>query len=86
MLERRRVSTGIEFLNKSHALPVNMDISKPHWVNLVIVRSPRWIFISSPIGFFDASLVEKLLPCLTPENLWKFYILPGELGSLQRGI
>ena len=34
------------------------------WVNLVFVSSPQWIFISSPINFLDASLVEKLFPDL----------------------
>ena len=48
------------------------------WVNLVFVNSPCWVFVSSPIGFLNASQVDKLLPSLNPENLWKFYIFPVE--------
>ena len=43
---------------------------------LVFVRSPRWVFISSPIGFHDASSVEKLLPGLTSKIFIKIYIFP----------
>ena len=47
------------------------------WVNLVFVNSPRWISISSPIGFLYTSPVEKELLDFKPENFWKFYIFPG---------
>ena len=54
------------------------------WVNLVFVSFSVWIFISSPIGFLDASTVEKLLD-LTPETFWKYYISPAESSSPYRG-
>ena len=55
------------------------------WVNLIFVSSPRWIFISSPNGFIDSSQVDKLLPGLNLENLWKYYIFYGESSSSHRG-
>ena len=54
------------------------------WVNLVFVSFSVWIFISPPIGFLDASTVEKLLD-LTPETFWKYYISPAESSSPYQG-
>lgn len=51
----------------------------------LFVSSPRWIVTSSPIGFLNVSLVEKLLPGLTSQNFWKFYIFLGESISLHWG-
>ena len=66
------------------------------WVNQVymvfsqsniFINSPRWIFISSPVGFFVSlggfliSPVENLLLGLTPGKFWKFGIFPGESRS-----
>ena len=49
--------------------------------NVVFVSSPRWIFILSSIGFFDALPVEKLFPGLPPKMFWKFGIFPVESSS-----
>ena len=57
----------------------------------IFINSPRWIFISSPVGFVVSSLdflispVENLLLGLTPEKFWKFDIFPGESSSPYRG-
>ena len=53
-------------------------------VNHVFVSSSPWISILSPISV-SASLVEKLLPCLSPEFLWNLYIFPTHLSSFHRG-
>ena len=50
----------------------------------IFVSSPRWIFVSSLVGFV-VSLVENLLIDLTPKNVWKFSIFPGELSGLHQG-
>ena len=48
----------------------------------IFISSPRWIFISSPVGFvvspvgFLISLGENLLLGLTPEKFWTFGIFP----------
>lgn len=43
-----------------------------------------------PDGFLDASPMEKLLPGLTPENFWKFYIFLASQaapdGVLRQGV
>ena len=52
-------------------------------VNLAFVSSPSRIFISSPIGF-HASPVEKLLPGLTTEKIWRFYLFSGDSSSPHR--
>ena len=50
----------------------------------IFINSPRWIFISFPVGFV-ISPVENLLLGLTPEKFWKFGIFPGESSSHHRG-
>ena len=62
------------------------------WVNQVtiflnlrniFVSSPRWFFISSPVGFVGFP-VENLLLRLNSENFWKFDIFPGHSSSPHR--
>ena len=53
----------------------------------IFISSPRWIFISSLVGFvvslvgFVISRVENLLLGLIPEKFWKFGIFPDESSS-----
>ena len=49
----------------------------------IFSSSPRWILISSSMGFV-VSPVENLLLGLTPEKFRKFGILPGESSSPYR--
>ena len=51
------------------------------WANLAFAISSCWVFISSLIGFLNASPVEKLLSGLTQKIFRKFHIFPG--GSRQ---
>ena len=66
---------------------VNMFLSQSN----IFISSPRWIFISFPVGFvvspvgFFISLVENLVIGLTPEKFWKFVIFPGESSSPYQG-
>ena len=56
----------------------------------IFVISPRWIFISSPVGFvlsqvgFLICSVEDSLIGLTPKKFWKFSIFPSESSSPYR--
>ena len=62
----------------------------------IFISSPRWIFISSLVGFvvslvgFVISRVENLLLGLTPEKFWKFGIFRGSqavpTGVLRQGV
>ena len=65
-----RTTKNSVFGHISHSVKVTQPVLF-FWVNLVFISSPFWVFISSPIGFVDASPVEKLI---TPENFGQFYI------------
>ena len=57
----------------------------------IVVSSPRWIFISSPVRFIVSPVVFVIFPVknlflgLIPQNFWKFNIFPGESSSPHRG-
>ena len=50
----------------------------------IFINSPRWIIISSPVGFL-ISPEENLLLGLTPEKFGKFGIFSCESSSPHRG-
>ena len=51
----------------------------------IFINSPRWIFISSPVGFVISPL-ENLLLGLTPEKFWKFWEYQYQYKLSKRGI
>ena len=51
----------------------------------IFINSPRWIFISSPVGFVISPL-ENLLLGLTPEKFWKFEEYQYQYKLSKRGI